>query len=83
MRYPSTVAISDAEGEAIASFANLNSMRRLHRGDEDEKDDMGATMVENSTRGTRNAEENGEDEDEPSGAHGWSITDSTVAQGPA
>src|SRR5262245_19847693 len=39
MHYPSTVAISDAEGEAIANYVNLNSMQRLHRGDEDEEDD--------------------------------------------
>ena len=30
MHYPSTVAISDAEGEAIAVYVNLNSMQRLH-----------------------------------------------------
>ena len=30
MHYPSTVAISDAQGEAIASYVNLNSMQRLH-----------------------------------------------------
>lgn len=29
MHYPSTVAISDAQGEAIASYVNLNSMQRL------------------------------------------------------
>ena len=29
MHYPSTVAISDAEGEAIANCVNLNSMQRL------------------------------------------------------
>src|SRR5215475_7291581 len=39
MHYPSTVAISDAEGEAIANYVNLNSMQRLHRRDEDEDDD--------------------------------------------
>jgi hypothetical protein len=38
MHYPSTVGISDAEGEAIANYVNLNSMRRLHRGDEDDED---------------------------------------------
>jgi len=43
MHYPSTVTISDAEGEAIANYVNLNSMQRLHRGDEDEEDD-GATI---------------------------------------
>jgi hypothetical protein len=30
MHYPSTVAISDAEGEAIADYVNENSMQRLH-----------------------------------------------------
>ena len=30
MHYPSTVEISDAEGEAIANYVNLNSMQRLH-----------------------------------------------------
>ena len=34
MHYPSTVAISDAEGEAIANYVQLNSMQRLHGGDE-------------------------------------------------
>ena len=34
MHYPSTVAISDAEGEAIANWVNQNSMQRLRgRGD--------------------------------------------------
>ena len=28
MHYPSTVAISDAVGEAIATYVNLNSMQR-------------------------------------------------------
>jgi hypothetical protein len=28
MHYPSTVAISDAVGEAIANYVNLNSMQR-------------------------------------------------------
>jgi hypothetical protein len=32
MHYPSTVAISDAEGEAIADYVHLNSMRRLRGG---------------------------------------------------
>jgi len=32
MHYPSTVDISDAEGEAIANYVNLNSMQRLHGG---------------------------------------------------
>jgi hypothetical protein len=32
MHYPSTVAISDAEGEAIANYVNQNSMQRLHGG---------------------------------------------------
>src|SRR5262245_5986754 len=35
MHYPSTIEISDAVGEAIANYVNLNSMQRLHRGDED------------------------------------------------
>jgi hypothetical protein len=39
MHYPSTVEISDAEGEAIANYVNLNSMQRLHRRDEDDEDD--------------------------------------------
>jgi len=30
MHYPSTVTISDAEGEAIANYVNLNAMQRLH-----------------------------------------------------
>ena len=30
MHYPSTVEISDAEGEAIADYVNENSMQRLH-----------------------------------------------------
>jgi hypothetical protein len=29
MHYPSTVAISDAVGEAIAEYVNANSMRLL------------------------------------------------------
>ena len=35
MHYPSTVEISDAVGEAIANYVNLNSMQRLPAGDED------------------------------------------------
>jgi hypothetical protein len=31
MHYPSTVAISDAEGEAIANYINANSMQLLRR----------------------------------------------------
>jgi hypothetical protein len=31
MHYPSTVAISDAVGEAIAEYVNRNAMQRLHR----------------------------------------------------
>jgi hypothetical protein len=38
MHYPSTVRISDAEGEAIANYVNLHSMQRLNRGDEDDED---------------------------------------------
>ena len=30
MHYPSTVAISDAVGEAIAEHVNLHAMQRLH-----------------------------------------------------
>jgi hypothetical protein len=32
MHYPSTVAISDAEGELIADYVDLNSMQRLRGG---------------------------------------------------
>ena len=39
MHYPSTVAISDAEGEAIANYVNLNSIRRLRDQDKDDDDD--------------------------------------------
>jgi hypothetical protein len=35
MHYPSTVAISDAEGEAIAIHVNQNFMQRLHSKNED------------------------------------------------
>jgi hypothetical protein len=34
MHYPSTVGISDAEGAAIARYVNVNSMQRLHGGDD-------------------------------------------------
>ena len=34
MHYPSTVAISDTEGEAIANYVNLNSMQRLEDDDD-------------------------------------------------
>jgi hypothetical protein len=38
MHYPSTVAISDAEGEAIADHVNSHAMQRLHgRDDEDRR----------------------------------------------
>jgi hypothetical protein len=37
MHYPSTVAISDAEGEAIAKYVNHNSMKRLRGNDHDER----------------------------------------------
>jgi hypothetical protein len=30
LHYPSTVAISDAEGEAIANYVNQNFMQRSH-----------------------------------------------------
>jgi hypothetical protein len=40
LHYPSTVDISDAEGEAIANYVNSHSMRRLRRvGDDDGNDD--------------------------------------------
>ncbi len=40
MHYPSTVEISDAEGEAIANYINLNFLQRFHRADkEDDKED--------------------------------------------
>jgi hypothetical protein len=39
MHYPSTVAISDGEGEAIANYINRNSMQRLHGRNEDDHDD--------------------------------------------
>ena len=32
MHYPSTVAISDAEGEAIARYVNQHAMKRLRGG---------------------------------------------------
>jgi hypothetical protein len=35
MHYPSTVAISDALGEAIATYVNRNSMQRLRGGNDD------------------------------------------------
>jgi hypothetical protein len=31
MHYPSTVAISDAEGEAIARYVNENAMQKRHK----------------------------------------------------
>jgi len=37
MHYPSTVEISDAEGEAIANYVNEHSMQRLRRGGEDDE----------------------------------------------
>ena len=37
MHYPSTVEISDAEGEAIANYVDKNSMQRLDDGDEDDE----------------------------------------------
>jgi hypothetical protein len=36
LHYPSTVGISDAEGAAIATYVNSNSMQRLHGGDDDD-----------------------------------------------
>ncbi len=41
MHYSSTVKISDAEGEAIANYVNLNSMQRLHPWIEDDENDGG------------------------------------------
>jgi hypothetical protein len=37
MHYPSTVAISDALGEAIAKYINRHSMEQLHRGDDERR----------------------------------------------
>ena len=58
MHYPSTVEISDAEGEAIANYVNLNSMQRLHRrdeddGDHDDRDDDKEDRERRSERGGR------------------------------
>jgi hypothetical protein len=39
MHYPSTVAISDAEGAAIANYVNRNSMQRHHGKDKDDEED--------------------------------------------
>ena len=39
MHYPSTVAISDALGEAIAKYVNRHSMTRLRGGDDNDNDD--------------------------------------------
>jgi hypothetical protein len=39
MHYPSTVAISDAVGEAIANYVNSHSMQRLRRGGDDDGND--------------------------------------------
>jgi len=39
MHYPSTVAISDAEGEAIVNYINLNSMQRLSGRDNDDDEE--------------------------------------------
>jgi hypothetical protein len=39
MHYPSTVEISDAEGEAIANYINLNFLQRLHRADNDDDEE--------------------------------------------
>jgi hypothetical protein len=36
MHYPSTVEISDAEGEAIARYVDQNAMKRLRRDDDDD-----------------------------------------------
>jgi hypothetical protein len=37
MHYPSTVTISDALGEAIATYVNRNSMQRLRGGNDDDR----------------------------------------------
>ena len=37
MHYPSTVAISDALGEAIATYVNQHSMKRIRGGNDDDK----------------------------------------------
>jgi len=37
MHYPSTVAVSDAEGEAIANYVNQNFMQRRHGRDKDDE----------------------------------------------
>jgi membrane-associated phospholipid phosphatase len=37
MHYPSTVEISDAEGEAIANYVDRHSMKRLRDGDDDDR----------------------------------------------
>jgi hypothetical protein len=39
MHYPSTVRISDALGEAIATYVDRNSMKRLHGGNDDDGND--------------------------------------------
>jgi hypothetical protein len=36
MHYPSTVAVSDAEGEAIAKYVDSHGMQRLRRGGDDD-----------------------------------------------
>jgi hypothetical protein len=38
MHYPSTVAVSDAEGEAIATYVDRNAMQPLRDGEEDDDD---------------------------------------------
>jgi hypothetical protein len=37
MHYPSTVAVSDAVGQAIANYVNSHAMQRLHGGDDDDR----------------------------------------------
>jgi hypothetical protein len=51
MHYPSTVVVSDAEGEAIANYVDENSMRRLDGGKDDEEDgELDADDQEGSRR---------------------------------
>ena len=37
MHYPSTVAVSDALGEAVATYVNEHSMQRLRGGNDDDR----------------------------------------------
>ena len=49
LHYPSTVVLSDAEGEAIARYVEANSMQRLEGGEE-EDDDLGVGEEEGTSR---------------------------------